>query len=69
MTTLAPWTEQWPRITSDDREQFWGNLVPAGGYSIENQNLVQFSSCRLQQIRAFGLLLLHQLIMVRLPAV
>lgn len=42
--------------------------APAGGYSMDNQLLVQSSSCRLQQIRAFGCLFLHQLIMVWLPA-
>ena len=24
MTTRAPWTEQWPHVTSEGREQFWG---------------------------------------------
>jgi hypothetical protein len=42
--------------------------VPAGEYRMDNQLLVQSSSCRLQWIRAFGFLFLHQLIVMWLPA-
>ena len=42
--------------------------VPAGGSRIDNQLLIQPSSCRLQEIRTFGLRFLHQLIMLWLPA-
>lgn len=28
MTTLAPWTEQWPHFQAEIRDQFWGDLTP-----------------------------------------
>ena len=40
---------------------------PADTERTINQCLVQSSSCRLQEIWAFGFLFLHQLIMVWLP--
>jgi hypothetical protein len=43
--------------------------VPASGYRMDNQLLVQSDSCRLQRILTLGFLFLHELIMVRLPVV